>query len=133
MRRDGDARNASAPSPEMCIFLSLCLYLDILEIGVLVLYSRGRPTSLILLLRMKVSKFSFPLCCHPSLCLHHLLRLAGPTRGLVALIGIEALHVGRRVAAGGVTEVGTAVLLSWTGHADDRSARIYPWRSVSFR
>lgn len=93
--------------PELCIFLSLRLYLGILEIGVLVLYSRGRPTSLVLLLSVKVSQLSLPLCCHPPLCLHHLLRVAGPTGGHLALAGVEALDVGRRMASGGgVIEIG---------------------------
>ena len=107
----------SAPSPELCIFLlllSLCLYLGILEKGVLVLYSRGRPTSLVLLLRVKVSELSLPLCCHPPLRLHHLLRLAGASRGNVALAGVEALDV-RRVASGGI-EFGT--MAAGAGHAN---------------
>lgn len=105
-----------APSSELCIFLlSLCLYLGILEKGVLVLYSRGRPTSLVLLLRVKVSEFSLPLRCHPPLRLHHLLRLAGASRGHVALAGVEALDVRRRVASGGI-EVGA--MATATGHAD---------------
>lgn len=95
----------------------MSLYLGILEIGVLVLYSRGRPTSLVLLLRVKVSEFSFPLCCHPPLCLHHLLRVAGSTGGHVALAGIEALDVGGRMASGGgIIEIGA--MGSRPGHAD---------------
>lgn len=56
-----------------------------------VLYRAGRPTSVVLLLLMIVAKLSLPLSRHPPLGLHHLLRLVGSSRRLVALSGIEIL------------------------------------------
>lgn len=68
-------------------------FLSIWHLSMVGLYSRGRPTSLVLLLRVQVSKLSFPLSCHPSLCLHNLLCFAGASRGLVALRGVEVLEI----------------------------------------
>jgi len=68
------------------------------------LYRRGRPTSVVLLLLMVVAELSLPLGRHPSLRLHHLLRLVGAARGLVPLGGVEILQVGL-VAATGVAVV----------------------------
>ena len=63
------------------------------------LYRRGRPTSVVLLLLMVVSELSLPLGRHPSLRLHHLLRLVGAARGLVPLAGVKVLEVGLMTAA----------------------------------
>jgi hypothetical protein len=57
------------------------------------LYSGGRPTSLVLLLRVQVSELPLPLGSHPSLSLHDLLCLVGASGGLVALGGIEVVEV----------------------------------------
>lgn len=62
------------------------------------LYRRGRPTSVVLLLLMVVSQLTLPLSRHPPLRLHHLLCLVGATRGLVSLVGVEVLEVRGRVA-----------------------------------
>lgn len=64
-----------------------------------VLYRAGRPTSVVLLLLMIVAKLSLPLSRHPPLGLHHLLRLVGSSRRLVALSGIEILKIRTRMAA----------------------------------
>lgn len=56
------------------------------------LYNRGRPTSIVLLLLMVVAEFSLPLGCHSPLRLHHLFRLVGTARGLVSLRGVEVLQ-----------------------------------------
>lgn len=70
------------------------------------LYSRGRPTSVILLLLMVVAELALALSRHPPLGLHHLFRLVGAARGLVSLGGVKVLEVGRRMAR---TGVGTGV------------------------
>lgn len=59
----------------------------------MMLYSGGRPTSVVLLLLVVVSKLTLPLSCQPSLCLHRLLRLIGATRRLLSLAGVEVLQV----------------------------------------
>jgi hypothetical protein len=58
------------------------------------LLSRGRPTSVILLLLMVVPKLTLSLSRHSSLGLHHLLCLVRAARGLVSLAGVEVLQVG---------------------------------------
>ena len=60
-------------------------------IGRLMLYRRGRPTSVVLLLLMVVPQLSLSLSCHSPLGLHHLLRLVGAARGLVSLGRVEVL------------------------------------------
>ena len=75
------------------------------------LYRRGRPTSVVLLLLMIVAKLSLPLSRHPPLGLHHLLRLVGTARALVALRRVEVLQVRARVTASPrVTEIGYRVV-----------------------
>lgn len=66
------------------------------------LYNRGRPTSIVLLLLMVVAQFALPLSCHSPLCLHHLLCLVGSARRLVSLGGIEVLQT-RAVAVARLT------------------------------
>ncbi len=80
-----------------------------LVIGRLMLYRRGRPTSIELLLLMVIPKLSLPLSCHSPLGLHHLLRLVGAARGLVALRRVEVLQVGRRMRSARITEVADGV------------------------
>jgi hypothetical protein len=77
------------------------------------LLSRGRPTSVILLLLMVVPKLTLSLSRHSSLGLHHLLCLIRAARGLVPLAGVEVLQVGRRGVAALVSVISTRVL-SWT-------------------
>jgi hypothetical protein len=69
------------------------------------LYRGGRPTSIVLLLLMVIPKLSLPLSCHSPLGLHHLLRLVGAARGLVALGLVERLEVAGPVRAAGVVVV----------------------------
>lgn len=64
------------------------------------LYRAGRPTSVVLLLLMIVAKLSLPLSRHPPLGLHHLLRLVGSSRRLMALSGVKVLEIGARMATG---------------------------------
>lgn len=73
------------------------------------LYRRGRPTSVVLLLLMVIPKLSLSLSRHSPLGLHHLLRLVGAARGLVTLGGVEVLQVGLVVAAALLAEVGRRV------------------------
>ena len=61
-----------------------------------VLYRRGRPTSVVLLLLMIIAKLSLALSRHPSLCLHHLFGLARAARWLVSLSCVEVLEIGTR-------------------------------------
>ncbi len=70
------------------------------------LYRRGWPTSVVLLLLMVVSELSLPLGRHPPLGLHHLFCLVGAPRALVPLVGVVVLQVGWRVAAARVAVVG---------------------------
>jgi hypothetical protein len=70
-----------------------------------VLYRRGWPTSVILLLLMIVSELTLPLSRHPPFGLHHLLRLVGAARGLMPLRSIEILQVTARVRSARLTEV----------------------------
>jgi hypothetical protein len=62
-------------------------------------FRRGWPTSIVLLLLVVVAELSFTLCCHPPLCLHHLLGLIRATGWLVPLASVEALEVGPREGA----------------------------------
>jgi hypothetical protein len=62
------------------------------------LYNRGRPTSLILLLRVEVAELSFPLSRHPPLSLHDLFCVVGTSRRLVSLGSIKVLEVSSRRA-----------------------------------
>ena len=64
------------------------------------LYRRGRPTSVILLLLMVIAKVTLPLSRHPPLGLYHGLCLVGAARGLVSLGGVVVLEVGLGVVAG---------------------------------
>jgi hypothetical protein len=90
---------------EYCLFCSF-LVCD----RSLVLHSRGRPTSVVLLLLMVVAKFSLPLSSHSPLCLHHLLRLVGSARRLVSLRSIEVLQAGASVTTDArITELGYRV------------------------
>ena len=74
------------------------------------LYSRGRPTSVVLLLLMIVPKLSLPLGRHSPLGLHHLLRLVRAARGLVPLGCVEVLQVRGLVRTTHITaEVGGRV------------------------
>lgn len=61
------------------------------------LYRRGRPTSVELLLLVVVAQLALPLSRHPPLVLHHLLCLIGAARGLVPLGGVKVLEVRRGV------------------------------------
>jgi hypothetical protein len=70
------------------------------------LYRRGRPTSVVLLLLMVVPKFSLPLSGHSPLGLHHLLRLVRAAGGLVSLRGVEVLQIRAWVGAARVAELG---------------------------
>lgn len=70
------------------------------------LYRRGRPTSVVLLLLMVIPKLSLSLSRHSPLGLHHLLRLVGAARGLVALGGVEVLQVRLAVVSALFAEVG---------------------------
>lgn len=67
-----------------------------------VLCSRGRPTSIILLLLVVVAQFSFPLSRHPPLGLHHLLCFVRTARGLLSLAGVEVGQVGALMRAGAI-------------------------------
>jgi hypothetical protein len=64
------------------------------------LYRRGRPTSVVLLLLMVVPQLSLPLSGHSPFGLHHLFRLVGAARGLVPLGGVEVLQIRARVRTG---------------------------------
>lgn len=68
---------------------------------------RGRPTSLILLLGVEVSKFALALSGHAPLGLHHLLGIVRAARGLVvSLGGVKVLQVGAtRGTSSGVLKV----------------------------
>lgn len=81
-------------------------------------FRRGRPTSIVLLLLVIVAELSLALCCHPPLCLHHLLGLVAATGWLVPLAGIEVLEVGPGEGAR-ITEVtaGRMVPRGATSHA----------------
>lgn len=94
------------------------------------LYRRGRPTSVVLLLLMVIPQLSLSLSRHSPLGLHHLLRLVGAARGLLALGGVEGLQVrlvvvaaallvevGGRLwsRAGALPHAGFWNCVSWTG------------------
>lgn len=74
--------------PILCVFFysPSCLVTQ-------VLYCRGWPTSLVLLLRVQVSQLPLALRRHPPLRLHDLLRFVRAARGLVALGGVEVVQV----------------------------------------
>lgn len=76
------------------------------------LYRRGRPTSIVLLLLMVVPKLSLSLGRHSPLGLHHLLRLVRAARGLMALGGVEVLEVAGRVLVGVVPPCAAAAAAS---------------------
>lgn len=78
------------------------------------LYRRGWPTSVVLLLLMIVAKISLSLSRHPPLGLHHLLRLVRAPRRLVALRGIEVLKISARVGTSMIGERGHGVRLRAT-------------------
>lgn len=86
------------------------------------LYRRGRPTSVVLLLLMVVPKLSLPLGGHSPLGLHHLLRLVRAARGLVSLGGVEVLQVRRRVRTARIAKVGHRV---GTGTGGSGGATVY--------
>ena len=90
------------------------------------LYRRGRPTSVVLLLLMVVPKLSLPLSGHSPLGLHHLFRLVRAARGLVALGGVEVLQIRRGVRAAGIIEVGHGV-----GARTGTGGRASVWRRGS--
>jgi hypothetical protein len=69
------------------------------------LYRRGRPTSVVLLLLVVVPKLSFPLGGHSPLGLHHLFRLVRAARGLMSLRGVEVLQVRAWVRTARITKV----------------------------
>ena len=100
-----------------------------LVIGRLMLYRRGRPTSIELLLLMVIPKLSLPLSCHSPLGLHHLLRLVGAARGLVALRRVEVLQVGRRVRTARITAEVADGVRARSGTASD-ATDIYVFPSV---
>ena len=68
-------------------------YRESMETMGIVLYRRGRPTSVILLLLMVVAQLSLALGCHSSLRLHHLFGLIRASRWYMSLAGIEVLQV----------------------------------------
>lgn len=71
------------------------------------LYRRGWPTSVVLLLLMVIPQLALPLGGRYSpLGLHHVFRLVRAARGLLPLRGIEVLQVRTRVRATGVTKIG---------------------------
>jgi hypothetical protein len=72
------------------------------------LYRRGRPTSVELLLLMVVPELTLALSGHSPLCLNHLLCLVGAARGLVTLGRVEVLQV-RLVRAARIAKVGAGV------------------------
>lgn len=88
-------------------------------------FRRGWPTSIVLLLLVVVAELSLTLCCHPPLCLHHLLGLICTAGWLVPLASIEALEVGPRerariaeIAPGGlVPRLGAPHAGIWSGLA----------------
>jgi hypothetical protein len=73
------------------------------------LYRRGRPTSVILLLLVVIPELTLSLSSHSPLGLHHLLCLVGAARGLVPLAGVEGLQVGRGSVSTLVAVVGCRV------------------------
>lgn len=79
---------------------------------------------------MIVAKLSLPLSRHPPLGLHHLLRLVGTARALVALRRVEVLQVWARVATGPrVTEIGHRMVSGSTmaGYASGIYWYVSPW------
>lgn len=86
------------------------------------LYSRGRPTSVILLLLMVVAELALALSRHPPLGLHHLFRLVGAARGLVSLGGVEVLEV-RGLMTGAGVGAGAGSAFEFNGVWSLRSAR----------
>jgi hypothetical protein len=56
-----------------------------------VLYRRGRPTSIILLLLVVVTQLSLALGRHPSLRLHYLFGFIRASRWYMSLVGVEVL------------------------------------------
>jgi len=96
-----------------CFVLRIFLFV-LAAVGNLMLYRRGRPTSVVLLLLMVIPKLTLPLSRHSPLGLHHLLRLVGAARGLVPLGRVEVLQVGGLlllllVRAARIAEVGAGV------------------------
>lgn len=92
-------------------FFLFCLWCDMVG-RFLMLYRRGRPTPVVLLLLMVITKLTLPLSSHSPLGLHHLLRLVRAARGLVPLRCVEVLQVGRvlvRRTAADITKVGHGV------------------------
>lgn len=75
---------------------------------------RSSHTSVVLLLLVVVAELPLTLCRHSTLCLHHLLRLAGAT--LEPLRGIEALEVGGWVDTGTVKITERVVTLGNGAH-----------------
>jgi len=86
------------------------------------LYRGGRPTSVVLLLLMVIPKLSLSLSRHSPLGLHHLLRLVGAARGLVALGGVEVLQVRLVVVSALLAEVGRRV---WSRARAGSHARVW--------
>lgn len=80
------------------------------------LYSRGRPTSVELLLLVVITQLALPLSRHPPLVLNHLLRLVRAARGLVSLGGVEVLKV-RGGVAGSTVKLDRMWSLRATGTA----------------
>ena len=80
-----------------------------------VLYRRGRPTSIILLLLVVVSQLSLALSRHSSLRLHHLFSLIRSSRWDVSLAGVEVLQV-RSGEGACITEIADRVV-SWRSAA----------------
>ena len=108
-------------------FWSMIFLFCLAVVGRLMLYRRGRPTSVVLLLLMVVPKFSLPLSGHSPLGLHHLFRLVRAARGLVSLGGVEVLQVGAGVRAARIAEVGHGVR---AGTGAGGRASVYGPRSV---
>jgi hypothetical protein len=85
-------QGAALPSNEVTRLL-LGHVLAVIVVIIIVAGNRdfSQSISLVLLLRVEVSKLSLPLGRHPSLGLHDLLCLVGAARGLVALRSIEVV------------------------------------------
>ena len=64
---------------------------------------------MVLLLLVVVAQLTLPLSSHPPLRLRHLVRIVGS--GRIALVLVEALHVGRRLGAGAVVLADRVVAL----------------------
>ena len=87
----------------------------------LMLFGRGRPTSIVLLLLMVIAELTLSLSRHPPLCLHDLLSFARAS-WLVALSCVEVLQVRGRIRPG-ITEIADGVVSRWS--SSGAHTRIY--------